>query len=731
MIAALLGRYIRYWYTYRVAVAVLMALVLSGGMFWLYTQQLTCDAHGDGCLVNLSVHPEDRFAPQYDPGKPNDGVLIVGIDNASLQTLNSYPIPRSKYADALRALSKSGAAVVAFDINFPDRSIPAEDQAFHDALVASKTPVVLAYGAGVFEPGQGKYVQSGVNQIPIKDFRCADVVGDKSAECSQPLPNVILASTDIALDNDGVVRRVPLVIQPSCYPATCGSTPLIDTFGLAAYRAGLFGPDLSGAPEIQVANGTATFGTAWSTPVSPSGSILINYSGPPGNFQTFHHYVSFSDLLAGNVPDDMIRDKVVLVGFYALTGVNDEKLATTSFAGNATAPMQGVEIQANVVQMLINAVGTSLNPSRFLTAEPPWVLLLVLLLLSLATAVGVARVTVLWGLIGTVLALLAFTFAMSAASVFNNWVPDMFHPWLAIALTYSGVTAYRFLYEDREKRKVTRLFGTYLKPEIVAQLAKTRGGVEDILRGGERRDISLFFVDIRGFTSMSESMAASDVTEVIQMYLDHLSGIIFTWDGTIDKYVGDEIMAFWNAPREQENHALLAIRCAYDCVNRAHELQERLLAKGLPPIRYGIGINTGPAVVGNMGSRSRLQYTALGDTVNTAARFCAHAPAFQVLIGQATYDACRDYIAVDLVPGVQLKGKSAETFRIYDVTAIRQSPDAPWVQFPTHVATQSHSTFTAQYTQQTVIAAGESGSSDILVGQEAQDALARQAQSPN
>src|SRR5204863_286737 len=181
------------------------------------------------------------------------------------------------------------------------------------------------------------------------------------------------------------------------------------------------------------------------------------------------------------------------------------------------------------------------------------------------------------------------------------WVPDLFHPWLAIALTYSGVTAYRFLYEDREKRKVTALFGHYLKPEIVTQLAKTRGGVADIMRGGERRDISLFFVDIRGFTSMSESMAASDVTEVVQ---------------------------------------------------------------------------------------------------------------------------------VDLDPGVQLKGKSAETFRIYDVTAIRETPDSAWVQFPTQFATQSHHSYTAQYTQQTVIAAGESGSSDILFGQEAQDALARQPQSP-
>jgi len=305
-------------------------------------------------------------------------------------------------------------------------------------------------------------------------------------------------------------------------------------------------------------------------------------------------------------------------------------------------------------------------------------------------------------------------------------VPDLFHPWLALALAYSGVTAYRFLYEDREKRKVTRLFGTYLKPEIVAQLAKTRGGVDDILRGGERRDMTLLFVDIRGFTSMSESMEAHDVTAVVQMYLDHLSGIIFTWDGTVDKYVGDEIVAFWNAPRNQPDHALLAVRCAYDMINRAPELQQRLLAEGLPPIRWGIGINSGPAVVGMMGSRSRLQYTALGDTVNTAARFCAHAPAFHVLVGQETYDMCEDYIAVDMVPGVQLKGKSAETFRIYQLTAIRETPASPWVPFPTNMATQTHQTFTSQYAQQTVIDAGEAGSRDILVGEAAEQALAGQ-----
>ena len=729
MIAALLGRHIRYWYTYRTAVAILIALVLTGAMYWLYTQQLICDAGPTGCVANISVHPEDRFAAPYDPGRPRNEVVIVGIDNESLQTLGHYPISREKYAQALEVLNKDGAAVVAFDISFPDQGTG--DDAFQKALAATKRPVVLAYGAGQFDPGDGKMIQGGVvDEIPVKAFRCLEGGLPLDGPCQQPLPNVVIASTDLPQDRDGVVRRIPMAVQPLCYAKHTCSTPVIDSFGMAAYRAGQFGADFQSAPDVQVAGGVATFGTAWSTPVDGSGSILINYSGPPGNFKDFGHYVSFSKVLDGSASAVFFQDKIVLIGAYGLTGVNDEQLVTTSF-GTTTRAMPGVEIHANVVQMLLNAVPLPPNPSRFLTAEPPWVVFLVLLLLGLATAVGVARVTVLWGLLGTAVALVLFTFGMSALSSFNNWVPDLFHPWLLIALTYSGVTAYRFLYEDREKRKVTTLFGHYLKPEIVNQLAKTRGGVEDIMRGGERRDISLFFVDIRGFTSMSESMAASDVTEVVQMYLDHLSGIIFTWDGTIDKYVGDEIMAFWNAPRLQEDHALLAIRCAYDCINRAHELQEKLLAKGLPPIRYGIGINTGPAVVGNMGSRSRLQYTALGDTVNTAARFCAHAPAFHLLIGEMTYQMCRDYIAVDLVPGVQLKGKSAETFRIYEVTAIRQSPDAPWVQFPTELATQAHHTYTAQYTQQTVIAAGESGSRDILVGQDAQEALARQAQSPN
>ena len=212
------------------------------------------------------------------------------------------------------------------------------------------------------------------------------------------------------------------------------------------------------------------------------------------------------------------------------------------------------------------------------------------------------------------------------------------------------------------------------------------------------------FMDIRGFTSMSESMRADDVLAVIQDYLDEMSKLILKWDGLIDKYVGDEVMALWNVPLAQADHPLLAIRCAYELIRNAPAVEAKLAARGLPPIAWGVGINSGPAVVGNIGSQDRLQYTALGDTVNTAARFCGAARAFDVLIGYATYQACADYIAVDELPGMQLKGKSAETFRVFKVTAIREQKGSPWVPVPTDAASHAYEANKQLYATQSVFA---------------------------
>ena len=720
-----MGRYIRYWYTYRTVVAVLIGLGSSLAMYGLYTQQVACDTHGS-CAINITVHPEDRLVSESPLDPPSPKVLIVGIDNQSVQsqTVGQYPIPRDLYAKALQVLEKDGAAVVAFDVGLPDKRDQPTDSVLAKALADSTIPVVLSYGAGSVSAGNGRIAQTGVDQIPYKAFRCTDKNADPKVKCQAPDKNVILGSTDLQLDADGVVRRVPLFIQPVCFPKVCDSQ-FIDTFGFAIYRAFFVGTDVPNGPTLQESGNSASF-ALWRNPVQidDTGAAQVNFFGGPGYYQQRGQYISFADLVNGTASPDAIKGNIVLVGYYYLTGVNDQQLVTTS-AGksqvgtNAIAQMPGVELQANVVQMLLGP--------KFIAHESAFIVFVIIFALGLVMALLVARLSVLWGLLATVVVLLAFTLAMAYLSIFESFVPDLFHPWLTIALAYTGVTAYRFLYEDREKRKVTSIFGQYLKPEIVAQLAKTRGGVEDILRGGERREITLLFVDVRGFTSMSERMAAEDVVTLVQMYLDHLSGIIFTWDGTVDKYVGDEIVAMWNAPRLQENHALLAVRCAYDLINKGPELQARLLAKGLPPIRWGIGVNTGPAVVGNLGSRSRIQYTALGDTVNTAARFCANAPPFHLLIGQPTYDMCKDYIAVDMVPGVQLKGKSAETFRIYQVTAIRETPTSPWVQFPTEMATEAHQNYTQQFSQGAIVAAGDPASGELLIGEAAQKALADQA----
>jgi adenylate cyclase len=388
----------------------------------------------------------------------------------------------------------------------------------------------------------------------------------------------------------------------------------------------------------------------------------------------------------------MIDGKIVLIGIYNATGIHDELQVPT---GNGT-PMYGVEIHANMIQTF-----NSPGQNRFLQPEPPLAILLTLLLITVLLGVLLPRLSALYGLGVTIGVAVVYTLAWVPLSTITGLVPDFIHIWLAIGLTYAGLMAYRFLYEEREKRKVKSLFGQYLKPELVENMARARA-IEDIPIGGERRELSLLFVDIRGFTHMSESMEPQDVLRVIDLYLEELTKVVFRWDGTLDKYVGDEIMAFWNAPHAQEGHALLAVRCAWEMIAKMPEIQEQLAAEGLPQIQYGIGVNTGPASIGIMGSKARRAYTALGDTVNTAARFCGHAGPTQILIGQRTFDLCQDYIAVDMVPGVQLKGKSAEKFTIYRVTAIREAPGQPWATAP-GLETYSE---VGVYQPQTMIGAG-------------------------
>jgi adenylate cyclase len=362
-------------------------------------------------------------------------------------------------------------------------------------------------------------------------------------------------------------------------------------------------------------------------------------------------------------------------------------------------PINGFDLVLVVVLVLGVYRGRKLGMSNELLPLLMW---LAILLLGVFIGLVVYTLPFRLGMIVVGSFLLLYYLAIYGLGQLGYLSDPLYAP-IAIVLGAIASLGARYVLEERERRKVEHIFGHYIDPRVAQQLAATRS-VDELISRGERRDLTVLFMDIRGFTSMSETMRADDVLAVIQDYLDEMSKLILKWDGLIDKYVGDEIMAMWNAPLEQPNHALLAVRCAYDLVNNAALVQDRLAARGLPPIGWGIGINTGPAVVGNMGSKDRLQYTALGDTVNTGARFCSAAPAFHVLIGWPTYEACKEFIAVDEMPGLQLKGKSAETFRILKVTAIRQDAGSPWVPMPTDPAQAAYNAKKGLYQTQSVLA---------------------------
>jgi adenylate cyclase len=622
----------------------------------------------------MSAYPEDRL---FLGDKPSPDVVVVGIDNDTLRKdtgLGHFPFTRERYATLLDNLVAAGAAVVAFDIQFSEPSTEGGDRRFHDSIARAGIPVVLAYGASDAQPGDShRYRMRGPDQLPIRALRCLDTNPDEFAPCQKTIAQ--LGSTLVVAGDDGVVRDQPLFIEPQCHVDGNCSMETINPIGFVAYRASYLGKDAESGPQLKYTAGGATFGSAWKNPlpVDPTGRALINYSTGFGttvaSFAKAGQYLSFGDVYHGRVDRQKVSAKIVMVGAYNATGLHDEQLVPT---GNGHA-MPGVEIHANFLSMLL--LGNFLQP------EPPFAVALTMLLLGVLMGIVLARLSLFWGLAATIGVLILYTVAAAMAFLYLSWVPDLLHIWLGVALTYTGLTAYRFLYENREKEKVTQIFGQYLKPEIVNTMAAART-LEDIPVGGVRRELTVLFADIRGFTALSETMPAEAVTGVLDEYLADMTQIVFRWDGTLDKYVGDELMAVWNAPHDQPQHALPAVRCAYEMLAHQPELEAKLTARGLPVVRYGIGINTGPAVWGNMGSAHRRQWTAIGDTINTAARFCSVAAPLELLIGEPTYQMVRDYVAVELAPGIQLKGKSAETFRIYRVLAIREQAGAPWVPFP-------------------------------------------------
>ncbi|MEM4240260.1 MAG: adenylate/guanylate cyclase domain-containing protein [Candidatus Woesearchaeota archaeon] len=531
---------------------------------------------------------QHRFSDAlYGGAKPLDNIVIVAVDDKSLQEIGRWPWNRTNYVALLKQLN--GSRIVAFDISFFEPSIFSEDEALGRAM-RSAGNVIIPKEAVKFGNGRTGGIEW-LNPIP-------------------ELANITAGVVNIFTDSDGISRSIPVKIGGEQ--------------SLAFVIAEKFIGKPSGFDEAR---------------------MLVNFAGRPFSFKM----LSFADVINEKVPAGLFTGKIVLVGATA-PDLHDDYLVPTSWGRR----MSGIEIHANALQTILMR--------RFLHYQQMSSVWVVIFLLSLVTALLFWRVSGTKAVIGSAVLFIGL-FAAAMLLYSKGVIVNLVHQPLAIIVTGVLCTGYIARAESRHKKHILSVFGRYVSKDVVDHLLKSEKSLE---LGGQEREISVLFVDIRGFTALSEKLSPSQVIDLLNHYFSKMTDIVFRNNGTLDKFIGDSIMAVFNSPENDPDHA-------YHAVKTAVEMQEacKKQAKGAQKINIGIGVNTGRAVVGNMGSTQRQEFTALGDTVNTASRLCGEAEGGQIVIGEKTYEQCKNKIIAKKLPPMKVKGKQ-KALTVYEVKGLKK-----------------------------------------------------------
>jgi adenylate cyclase len=318
--------------------------------------------------------------------------------------------------------------------------------------------------------------------------------------------------------------------------------------------------------------------------------------------------------------------------------------------------------------MVVGLATTTSNviEGKFLKPVFEWINYLIIILVSLIAAFIAIRFKAIPSALLNMVFLIIY-FAINFLLFKNNYVVNAFYPLVAVVMSYSAITIYRFTGEEREKKIIKGMFQRYVSSKVVDVLLDHP---EQIKLGGERKRLTVFFSDIRGFTSMSEKLQPEEVVHILNEYLTEMIDIIFEYNGTLDKFIGDAVMAVWGAPVMLEGHAELAIKAAWAMKKKIEQLQKKWEEEGKRKIGVGMGINTGDVVVGNMGSNQFADYTVIGDNVNLAARLEENAKAGQLIISESTYEEVKDIVEVEKLEPLKVKGKEKHV-QVYEVVDIK------------------------------------------------------------
>lgn len=695
------------------AFAFLAGLACTLGVLALYVAQ-------PALLQRLDLKTYDLLLPLRKEERRSDALVIIDIDEASLARYGQWPWPRHLLASLLDRLTESGVAAVAFDIMFaePDRTSPAcirenlergasfppqagsrnsgdatrELSALlaslpdHDALFAAalgRAPAVLgAYAyytrggllAAFSPPGDGDFRVSGQGsditgqalgatvQGALQKPRAPGLIARGSRDAPPPeqaltdapdavlpLPqfvdNAPVGFVNVSPDADGTVRRLPLLVRfgDSIYPSLAAAALMraqdVDSLRLDS------GPD--GLERLTIGE--------LSVPVSPQGFMHVVFQGGRGTCP----YVSAARVLEGHITGEALEGRIAFVGTSA-PGLLD--IRATPY----DRIMPGVEVHAQAIEAILHG-----NFVR----HPPWMPgahALVILLVGMAStaAFGFSRARV-YAPLSLVLAALAV--GTSAALFLHGLFFSPLYALLCMLLCGGALLSVRFWQEERQKSVLRQAFSRYVSPEVVRRITEHQG---DLL-AGEERELSILFTDLRGFTSLSESLPPQHVVRLLNEYFSPMTAIVRERQGTLDKFIGDALMAFWNAPLDVPGHPALAVDAALSMQEKLVNLNARMEEHFGVRLHMGAGIHTGPAYVGNMGSDDLVNYTLIGDSVNLAARLeslCKRYGAPALVSGDTALRCGQDFVFV-LLDELRVKGKALPV-RVF--WPLRSENQGPW-----------------------------------------------------
>jgi adenylate cyclase len=608
-------------------------------------------------------------------------VAIVDIDEASLKEIGQWPWPRTLIADLITRIAEQGAVAIGFDVIFaePDRMSPAiAEHSFRgiDAETRTKLDALPSNDEVLAEAIKQTRVVVGQAGSPLPLPRAeVELALQSGFAVIGPDPTPLLVTFSGLLRNvlpieeaaagrglfsinperDGIIRRVPVVME--------AQGALVPSLTMEMLRV------VSHSSAIQVrANDAGVQSVSvrgLSVPTDRNGQVWVHF-----NKHDPERFVAAKDVLQGRLPPDRLRGKLVLIGTSAI-GLLDTKTTPVE------AAMPGVEVHAQILESVLTKSPLT-HPEYAIGAEIMMAVLIGLAIIIAAPLLSATVVIVLGaGLIAGLIALSWYLF------VVHSLLIDFTYPLISSWLIYLVLTFVNYFREQKQRQQIRSAFGYYLSPHMVEQLARSP---EKLVLGGEERRMTILFSDVRGFTTISEHYKDNPqgLTHLMNRFLTPLTNAIIERKGTIDKYIGDAIMAFWNAPVDDTEQEVNACDAALAMQERAAvlnaELQQEAEKNGgvYMPLRIGIGLNTGPCVVGNMGSDFRFNYSVLGDTVNVASRLEARTKDYglPLVIGSRTAERAKDKFATMEIDLIQVKGKKQPeaVFTVLGRAEVEQDP---------------------------------------------------------